>query len=415
MSMPAPVRTPMSPAAVALLLTLLLGIQPITTDLYLPALPTLQRDLGASIGATQLTLSALIICFGLAQLVCGPLADRFGRRPVLLAGMALYTVASVGSALATNIDALITWRALQGAAMAAAVTCGRSIVRDLYQPYEGARVMSRALSGLGVIAMLSPAIGGLMVHWFDWHATLLLVALFGAATLGVIAWRYEETVPQRNPQATRLAPLLRNWGAVLRHPTFRAWTLLSGFAYGGLFFLLAGSSFVFIDVLGTSRIGYGLIMLSNSAAYVAGTVLCRRLLLRHGLRGAVRIGARFTLAGGLSMAALSLAGVHAVWAIMLPQWVYAVGHGIHQPCGQAGAVGPFPEKAGTAASLSGFYMMVVAFGVGLFLGGTMNGSVYPMTLGIGAFAVLLAATAWTLVQRHGDVHAAPLPAAARAA
>src|SRR5688572_9925037 len=118
-AMPAPSDRPsMSPPVVVLLLTLLLGIQPITTDLYLPALPTLQRDLGASIGAAQLTLSGLIICFGLAQLVCGPLADRYGRRPVLLAGMALYTVASVGSAFAPTIDALIGWRALQGAAMA---------------------------------------------------------------------------------------------------------------------------------------------------------------------------------------------------------------------------------------------------------------------------------------------------------
>lgn len=405
----------MSPPVVVLLLTLLLGIQPITTDLYLPTLPTLQRDLGAGIGATQLTLSALIICFGLAQLACGPLADRHGRRPVLLAGMALYTVASVFSALAPSIDALIFWRALQGAAMAAAVTCGRSIVRDLFQPHEGARVMSKALSGLGLIAMASPLVGGLLVHWLNWHAALLAVALYGALTLAFIAWRYEETVPARNPQATRIGPLLANWATVLRDPTFRAWTLLSGFAYGGLFFLLAGSSFVFIDVLGTSRVGYGFIMLTNSAAYVAGTFLCRRLLLRHGLRGAVRLGAGFTLVGGLSMAGLSLAGVHTVWAIVLPQWVYAVGHGIHQPCGQAGAVGPFPEKAGTAASLSGCHMMLVAFGVGQFLGATMNGTVYPMTLGIGVLAVLLAATAWTLVQRHGDPHAAPAAVAARPA
>jgi DHA1 family bicyclomycin/chloramphenicol resistance-like MFS transporter len=400
----------MSPPVVVLLLTLLLGIQPITTDLYLPALPTLQHDLGASIGAAQLTLSALIICFGLAQLVCGPLADRYGRRPVLLAGMAAYTIASLFGAYAPSIDALIAWRALQGAAMAAAVTCGRSIVRDLFQPHEGARVMSKALSGLGLIAMASPVLGGLLVHWIDWHAALLAVALFGAGTLATIAWHYEETVPARNPQATRIGPMLANWTAVLRNPTFRAWTLLSGFAYGGLFFLLAGSSFVFIDVLGTSRVGYGFIMLTNSAAYVGGTFLCRRLLARHGLRGAVRRGAWFTLAGGLSMAGLSLAGVHTVWAIVLPQWVYAIGHGIHQPCGQAGAIGPFPEKAGTAASLSGCYMMLVAFCVGQFLGLTMNGTVYPMTLGIGVFAVLLAAVAWTLVQRHGDPYA-PLAAA----
>lgn len=392
----------MTPAVVVLLLTLLLGIQPIATDLYLPALPTLQRELDATIGATQLTLSVLIICFGLAQLVCGPLADRFGRRPVLLAGLALFTLASVGCALSRSIEALIAARALQGAAMAAAVTCGRSIVRDLYAPQEGARVMSKALSGLGVIAMASPLVGGFVVQAFDWHATLAVVAAFGAASLALVAWRYEETVPQRDPRATRPGALLRNWTTVAAHPGFRAWTLLSGFAYGGLFFLLAGSSFVYIEVLGTSRVAYGAIMLSQSATYLAGTFWCRRLLARHGLRGAVRRGALFSLAGGVAMAGFALAGVHAVWAVLLPSWLFMIGHGVHQPCGQAGAVGPFPDKAGTAASLSGFWMMLVAFGVGQILGATMNGTVFPMTLGLAACALLVTGIAWTLVQRHGD-------------
>jgi len=102
------------------------------------------------------------------------------------------------------------------------------------------------------------------------------------------------------------------------------------------------------------------------------------------------------------MAGLSLAGVHSVWAIVLPQYLYAIGHGVHQPCGQAGAVGPFPEKAGTAASLSGFAMTVSALLVSLWLGRNLDGTVYPLTLGIGAVSVVLAAVAWTLVQRHGE-------------
>lgn len=394
----------MSGATVVLLLTLLLGIQPITTDLYLPTLPTLQRDLGASMAATQLTLSALIICFGAAQLVLGPLSDRFGRRPVLLAGLAVYTLASLGGALAASIEALVAWRALQGAGMAAAVTCARSIVRDLFAPQEGARVMSKALSGLGVIAMASPFIGGIVAQWLNWHAALLVVALFGAATLAIVAWRYEETVPQRNPRATQWAPMLANWRAVLAHPGFRAWTLLSGFAYGGLFFLLAGTSFVYIGLLGVSKLAYGLIMMTQSFAYIVGTFWCRRLLARHGLRGAVARGGLFTLAGAISMAALALAGVHTVWAVMIPSMLFCIGHGVHQPCGQAGAVGPFPEKAGTAASLSGFWMMVVAFAVGLFLGHRGGTSIYPLALGFTTLALALCAVAWTLVQRHGEAH-----------
>jgi len=407
-------RKAMAPAVVVLTITLLLGLQPVTTDLYLPALPTMQRELGATASATQMTLSALIICFGLAQLVCGPLSDRFGRRPVLLGGMALYCVASVMGALAQEIGPLVVWRGVQGAAMAAAVTCGRSMVRDLFQPHEGARVMSRALGGLGVIALLSPALGGLLVQWLSWHAALLATALFGAATLAFIAWRFEETLAQRDPRATQLVPLLRNWRSVLRHPSFRAWTALLCCTYGGIFTILASSSFVFIDVLGLSRLAYGGVLAVNSLAYIVGTVLCRRLLLRHGLRGAVKRSALLSLAGGVGMAALSLAGVHSVWAIMAPMVLFAVGHGVNQPCGQAGAVGPFPEKAGTAASMSGFLMMLTAFCAGIVLGRSINGTVFPLTLGVGRFGVVLAVVAWTLVQRDGDPSARPgaLPAQA---
>jgi DHA1 family bicyclomycin/chloramphenicol resistance-like MFS transporter len=286
--------------------------------------------------------------------------------------------------------------------MAAAVTCGRSIVRDLYEPGDGARVMSRALSGLGLIAALSPLIGGLMIERLSWHATLLALALFGATALAFVAWRFEETIPRPDPGATRARRLLRNWADVVTNPTFRAWAALSACTYGGLFFLLAGSAFVFIDVFGTSRFAYGAFLGSSSVAYIVGTMLCRRLLTRFGLRGAVKRGAWFTLAGGIGMAALSLAGVHTVWAIVLPQYLYAIGHGVHQPCGQAGAVGPFPDKAGTAASLSGFAMTLSALLVSLWLGRNLDGTVYPLTLGIGAVSIVLAIVAWTLVQRHGE-------------
>lgn len=407
-------RKLMPPAVVVLTITLLLGLQPVTTDLYLPALPTMQRELGATASATQMTLSALIICFGLAQLACGPLSDRFGRRPVLIGGMALYCVASVMGALAQQIGPLVFWRGVQGAAMAAAVTCGRSMVRDLFQPHEGARVMSRALGGLGVIALLSPALGGLLVQWLSWHAALLTTAVFGAATLAFIAWSFEETLAQRDPRATQLVPLLHNWRSVLRHPGFRAWTALLCCTYGGLFTILASSSFVFIDVLGISRLAYGGVLAINSLAYILGTMLCRRLLLRHGLRGAVKRSALLSLAGGVSMAAFSLAGVHSIWAIIGPMVLFAVGHGVNQPCGQAGAVGPFPEKAGTAASMSGFLMMLTAFCAGLVLGRSINGTVFPLTLGVGFFGIALAIVAWTLVQRDGDPSARPgaLPAPA---
>jgi DHA1 family bicyclomycin/chloramphenicol resistance-like MFS transporter len=210
----------MSPGLIVLLLSLLLGLQPVTTDLYLPALPALTEGFGASMAQAQLTLTALLLSFGLSQLVWGPLSDRFGRRPVLLWGMVAYVAASVGSALAASMDLLIVWRTVQGAAMGAGVMGARAVVRDLYQPVDAARAMSKGLSGLGVIACASAPLGGLLSDLFGWRATLLGVAVFGAATLALIALRFEETVPPANRRALHPASLAKTWGLILRHPTF---------------------------------------------------------------------------------------------------------------------------------------------------------------------------------------------------
>jgi DHA1 family bicyclomycin/chloramphenicol resistance-like MFS transporter len=415
---PAPSRLAPGPAATAApsastviwALTLLLGIQPVTTDLYLPALPLLKSELGAGMGAAQLTLSALILSFGFGQLLLGPVADRVGRRPVLLCGLAAYVLAGAGSALAGSVEGVIVWRTLQGLAMAAAVVCGRAMVRDLYAPHEGMRVMSKGLSGLGVIALSSPVIGGVIAATLGWRAAFAALALFGAAALGFVALRLGETLAVRNPRATAPGPLLARWALIGRQPTFVAYTLLCSFTYAGLYTFLAGSSFTFIEVLGLSRLQFGFVMGSSSVAYLAGTFACRRWLLAHGARTAVRRGGWFTLAGGGAMAALALAGVASPWAIIVPQWLYAFAHGIHQPVGQAGAVGPFPQHAGAAAALAGFAMAALAFGVGRWLGLVMNATVFPLVLTIGFFAVCTTAVAWTLVQRHGEPTAVPAPA-----
>jgi DHA1 family bicyclomycin/chloramphenicol resistance-like MFS transporter len=302
---------PMSPGVVVLLLALLLGIQPITTDLYLPALPALTTELGARISQGQLTLTALLLCFGVSQLFFGPLSDRFGRRPVLLGGVALYTLAGIGNMLASSIEWLIVTRAVQGAAMGAAVMCARAIIRDLYAPAEGARVMARALGGLGIIACLSPLAGGVLVPLVGWRWALGMLALFGLALLVLLALRFAETL--RQPTPLQFGPLMRNWGRIASHRGFIAWAGLLAAAYGGLFTFLAASSFVFLDVYRVSRPMYGLAMASASLAYILGTFACRRLLPRVGLQGAVRVGAALSLAGGTGMGLLAMAGVHTWW------------------------------------------------------------------------------------------------------
>lgn len=392
----------LTPGLAVLLLAVLLSIQPVTTDLYLPALPALTTDLRASMASAQLTLSALLLAFGISQLVWGPLSDRVGRRPVLLAGLGLYVMASLASAAAPQMDWLIAWRVAQGAAMGAVVMAARAIVRDLYAPLAGARAMSRALTGLGIIACLCAPLGGLLTEWLGWRAALSALAVYGAGTLALVALRMPETLARRNPSALRPATLLRTWRMVLGHPTFWAFSLLTSASYGGLFTVLASSSFIFLEVLETSRLQYGLALLSAAFAYLLGTLLCRRLLERLGLRRTVAVGGLLSAAGGALLLALALAGWHSAWALMLPLYIYMLGHGIHQPCGQSGAVGPFPQAAGMASALNGFIMMLVAFGVGRWLGWRMDGSVWPLVQGLAFWSGVLALVAWTLVQRFGE-------------
>lgn len=392
----------LTPALAALAIALLLGLQPVTTDLYLPALPLLAAELKAPMAAAQLTMSLVLLAFGIGQLLMGPLSDRFGRKPVLLGGLALHTLASLGAMSASQIDMLIGFRALQGLGLAASVVCARAMVRDLYEPHQGAHVMTWALTGLGVLALASPLLGGWLTAVSGWRAPLGAVAVIALLTLLFVAWRVPETSKRRDPRALQPGPLARSSVQVLRHPAFRAWAALVSATYGGLFLLLAGSSFVYIGVLCLSPWGYGLAMASASLSYMAATFFCRRLLARRGLAGAVRLGAVFTLAGGLGMAGLALSGSHSLAGVLLAHWLYNFGHGIHQPCGQAGAVGPFPRMAGVASALAGFMLALVAFAVGLWLGQALDGSLRPLGLGLAFFALTTTMIAWTLVQRDGE-------------
>jgi len=384
---------------VVLALSLLLGIQPVTTDLYLPALPAITAEFGASLAQAQLTLSAMLLAFGLSQLVWGPVSDRFGRRPVLLIGLAGYTVAAAASAFAASMETLLAWRIVQGAAMGASVMCARALVRDLYTPEVGARVISKGLTGLGVIACLNLPIGGILAEVFGWRVTLLAPAVFAAGTLALVALRFRETLSAPNPHALAPATLLRTWARILRHPTFWAFTLLASASYAGLFTILAMSSFVFITLMGLSKLGYGLLMVSMTGSYLAGTVLCRYLLLRLGVIRTVMVGGGLTAAGGTLLGVLALAGAHTPMGLMPAIWLFAVGHGIHQACGQAGAVGPFPQAAGAASALSGFLMMLAAFGMGSGLGRVVDGTLFPMTNGVWLSGVATALVAWGLVRR----------------
>lgn len=411
--LPAPVKPPMSAQAMVLLLALLLGLQPVTTDLYLPALPAMAHDLHIGSGQAQTTLTALLLAFGVSQLVWGPLSDRWGRRPVLLWGLSIYTAAAAVCALAPSLTTLVAARVAQGVAMGAAVMSARAIVRDVFSPAQGAVAMSKALTGLGIMACACAPLGGWLSDVWGWRAVWLALAACGAGTLALVALRFQETLAHPDPQALRPRPWAATQAQLLRHRGFVTWCALSASSYLGLFTFLACSPFVFIGQLGYSKTTYGLFMLGNSLAYIAGTFMCRALLGRIGIRRTVALAAGLNVCGGLGLgvAAWALAGHgapltagaqgHGAWAVMLPMALFMLGHGVHQPCSQTGAVAAFAHCAGAASALNGCAMMLAAFGMGLWLHGQMHQPLQALALGVCLWSACIAAVAWVGVPRLG--------------
>ena len=318
---------------------------------------------------------------------------------------AAYTLASVACALAPDMAWLIAGRTVQGVAMGAGVMAARAVVRDLFQPAQGATVMSQGLTGLGIIACACAPLGGMLTDWLGWRIALLMLAVFGAATLALLFWRFEETLARPDPHALRAGPLVRANLDILRNPVFLTWCALSASSYLGLFTFLASSSFVFVTYMGYSKTAYGFLMLSMSLSYIVGTFWCRWMLRRTSVHRTVGVAAVLTITGGVSMAALAYAGEgqdwYGAWAVMGPMYIFMLGHGVHQPCGQSGAVAPFPHRAGTASALNGFLMMLGAFFMGGWLSTHMDRPVFALADGVLLWASFITVLAWTAVQRHG--------------
>jgi DHA1 family bicyclomycin/chloramphenicol resistance-like MFS transporter len=393
---------------VVAVLTLLIALQPVTTDLYLPALPALRAHFNGSVSAVQLTLSVLMVSFGISQLVWGPVADRFGRRPVLLVGLTIYTVAAIVGALAPTMAILIAARAVQGIGMAAAMVCGRAMVRDLFEPHQGTHVMTQAMSVLAVISMSAPVFGAVLTSAWSWRAALLATAVFAAATLALIALRVPETVPQKQHNATRMRPLLSSYALIARHPSFITWTGLNSLGYAANFCFFSASSYVYIDTLGLSREAFGFVLGGASVAYLLGTFCCRRWIARSGVQASVRRAGWITLLAALVFLCPLMVHGHTTWTLTAGLWLHLFGYGILQPCGQVGLAAPFPRRAGSASALGGFAFALAAFLSSTWVGVISDGTALPVALTTGVLVAGCALVALIVVQRYGAVARSPV-------
>jgi len=368
----------MSPNTLLWLVAGCLMLQPLSTDLYLASLPHLAGYFAVTPAAVQQTLSLFVIGFGTAQLVSGPLSDRYGRRPVVLGGLGVYGVASIACAAASSLDLLIAARFVQAIGCCTAAVVARAIVRDVHAPAEGAKVIAKASTLLSLAPIFGPIAGGYLQVAFGWRAAFVVHALLCILlALASLRWLVE-TNARRNPDAMRPSHLLQVYGGIARSPAFWAYTLPGALSYASIFVFISGSSFVLIKVLGVPTELYGYCFAFGVSGYLAGTLVCRRLLARIGLERTLGVGTTVALVAGLLFAALVAAGAHHWTIVVLCLFLTMSAHGINFPCAQAGAVAPFPAQAGAAAGLLGFVTMAAALLAGTWVGASHDGTLVPL-------------------------------------
>jgi len=364
--------------ALTALLALLTAVGPMSVDLYLPSLPELGRVFGASVPQVQLTLSGYLLCFAIGQIVFGPISDHVGRKPVLLAALSLYVAVCLSCMFATSIEMLIALRCLQALGVAGAPVLARAIVRDLYHGVRAGRELARMGSITALAPVVAPSLGGILQSTFGWRASFLGMAALGLCAIVLVVRLLPETMKQPPKHPMSLLSIIRGYGIFLRHRTFRIYLAIVSASYGGLFAWISGSSFVLQDLYGLSPLLFGLVFAAATLGYGMGTLLAARLVVRIGIDRTIVCGGVALAVGGLAMAAAIALGATSPAALAVPMALYLCGLGLAMPQSMAGALMPFPERAGAASSLLGFLQQATASAIGIVIGQMLGSSALPL-------------------------------------
>ncbi len=371
--------------AVGAVLTLLLSLQATAVDTLFPAIPDMRADLALRAGRAQFSISAFVYAFAVTQLVYGPLSDRFGRRPVLLWSMSLFTLGSCLSAAAISFETLVAARLLQGLGAGAAPAVARAVVRDLYGPVRSGQVLSYIMAGFGVVAVCNPVLGGLLTDWWGWRAVFAYVGASGAAILALIWLGLAETLPVRDFEGLRLRRLRRTYRALLTDRRFLAVTACTCCMHGAMFAWLSGAVLVFIEAYGATASLAGLFISISIAGFVLGSAIAGRIAARLGSARLITAGNLICLASTAAAAVLAAVGAPAPLAVA-PVFVFMFGIGFVIPPGSAAAIAPFPSMAGAASSLVGFGQISTSSTVILISGYLYDGTMLPVALAMTCLA-----------------------------
>ena len=358
-------RMIMSERRVGLIGAFMVAVGPVSMALYTPAMPEIVHAFGTTEAAVKLTLSLYFAGFAFSQLICGPFSDGFGRKPIILAFMTIYLVASVIALFAPSIEVLIAARFLQGAGAAVGIAISRALIRDLFHNDRAARIMNLQGIILAVGPALSPTIGGVIMEFAGWHAIFLVMVAMGVGVVLVTQFGLRETV-SRDLTRIRPAALLRSYAALLGSGYFVLSSLVVAGTVGALYTLATVLPFILMNRVGLTATQFGLGMLMQSGSFFIGSLVVRVLLRKIPAPRLVPIGLSFVGAGAMGVAMLLRIAPPTFLSVMGPVAFYAFGIAFVMPAMMVAAVAPFPRIAGSASSMSGFMQM----GGGL-LGGTI--------------------------------------------
>jgi DHA1 family bicyclomycin/chloramphenicol resistance-like MFS transporter len=390
-------------ARYVLLLGLMAALPAVTSDIYLPSLPDVARDLGTTTAVVQLTMTGVLVGAAVGQLVVGPLSDRFGRRRPALVGIALHVLISLLGALAPDIGTLIALRVVQGFFNAAATVVAIAVIRDRFVGSDASRLLSRLMLVIGVAPLLAPTVGGLIAGQAGWRAVFVALALFGAV-LWVVVWRrLPETLPPDRRRAGGLGPALRGYSTLLRDRQFVAVAVLPGLGMALLMSYVVGSPFVLREGFGMSTNQFALVFALNGVALVGGAQINAALVRRVAPIRILRCALLLLLAAAALLLVLALTGAGGLFGLLGALWVTL---GLIQfilPNASAIALSRHGAMAGTAAAFIGALQAGVA-GLISPLVGVLGGDAPAMAgvmVGAVAAAVLVLAIATPAYRRDG--------------
>ncbi len=370
-----------------LIMGTIVAIGPMSIDMYLPSLPTLQTHFGVSAAEVQFTLAAYFVGLALGQIAYGPIADRFGRRLPLLIGLGLYSVSSLLCALAPGIESLIGMRFLQAIGGCAGMIVTRAMVRDRFEPQDMARITSHLVLVMGVAPILAPLAGGQLLAWSGWQAIFVVLALFGAGCFALSWFGLPETLVQRG-EPLQWRRVVHSYARLLSHRRFMGYTLAGGVATAGMFAYISGSAFVFIEVFGVSPQQFGWFFGSNAAGLIVASQLNRFALDRYRAERVLRAALTSYAGFGVVLVLCAVTGFGGVWGVALPLFACVSCLGFSFPNATAAAMAPFGDRAGMASAMMGTLQFSIAAVTGALVGYFHNGTAVPMAVVIAVCGLL---------------------------